>query len=1315
VADKDLETLANEAGRAVPSLVKAKDAVENLGVQSRVSARNIIDMAGSLGSTTRAAQAVPAYYAQISSSARLAESTFRSMTVSYGDFVALNKSGQTALSASAQSHAAIGQAAQFSAGELGKLGGALAGVFLSIATGEVVMEALIEGVSSIVEVVATAAIGAGGLQAALASLTAQAMPFLATFGPWIAGLAAVGAAVFFLNKRHEEHKKRIDDLNRSIGDMGAKLAQAYPSLNALTNQTDLASQGSANFSAWLRRKSQGMADYAKNVRAATLDLLNQQVVEAKSNADKLRAENIGTNARGVKRYIGPGDGPFGLFGGVNSNAYKKYVADQAKADQVLAHAQAVFGEAAKAPDKAFVAQAESAQRATAAVKAHTEAIQASAVEMVSLADGLLNYCAALAEEVATMGRSEEGKRRDAAARMISLAATQEEADEIRRLEQARRDQNRVMKEGEEVQKTVKAQQGETIKTINDTVGSTIRLSSKIEILTSDFENAVKQAADMRGAMEGIGAAIKNNDWTGAFANLFKVLDRVKKAFRENASSSEKLAAISGLGQGIGSMIGGKAGASISGAANGMQAGAQLASTLGVAGPWGAAIGAALGGLSGLFGSSAQKAQEKVEGLRKGIENLRTANMASSNSIAGALEEANRNWNGDLEYSSEMLVALRSIDNQIGALASGISQSIAAGKLMSTAGLAIGKMGGGGLFGSSSNTELLDQGLTFNPTTYGALGDGGLTGSTYADLVTTKTKKFLGVTTGVKVSTSSVSGAIDGDLLSQVAGVIQKLGDGVLAAATVFGEEAGDAAQQALETAQIDIGKLSLKGLSSEEIEKLLNATFSKVGDDLAKAGVPGLEKLADVGEGAFETLTRLAREYKVVDTSLSSIGMTFKTVGLQSLAARDALVEAAGGLDAFTAQTAFFGEHFLSEEERLKPVKDAVKDRLTELKLPTDMTREGFKEKVLGLDVSTEAGAKLYAALMDLAPAFDKVATAAEAAADKRLDVQGRIDKLTLSSEELTTRSRAAERAAYVAADASLGPLLDSLYQLEDAAAAATAEQDAAGKAYNDSIARSMRKSEEREAREKVATDARNEMANAFAGASDRIGEVLKQTVQALTDFADSLKAELGLGTTGGSLEFARRAFTTAVATGDYDAIPELGRAYADAAKNGAGSQADYLQVVAEIRRASLNSVTSARSDAYQRQLSMARSWALFNDDQESADRIEETMRAGLPPLPPLATGGSFTIGGNPGVDQNVMSINGEPVARVALGERVVVHPRGASNDNSETSALRAEIAALRADLNGAMAKLVDNTASTARTLKNVTPNGNAFATEAAS
>jgi hypothetical protein len=43
-----------------------------------------------------------------------------------------------------------------------------------------------------------------------------------------------------------------------------------------------------------------------------------------------------------------------------------------------------------------------------------------------------------------------------------------------------------------------------------------------------------------------------------------------------------------------------------------------------------------------------------------------------------------------------------------------------------------------------------------------------------------------------------------------------------------------------------------------------------------------------------------------------------------------------------------------------------------------------------------------------------------------------------------------------------------------------------------------------------------------------------------------------------------------------------------------------------------------------------------------------------------FATGGGFTIGGNRGVDQNVMSLNGLPIARVSHGERVNI-----SNDNS--------------------------------------------------
>jgi hypothetical protein len=55
---------------------------------------------------------------------------------------------------------------------------------------------------------------------------------------------------------------------------------------------------------------------------------------------------------------------------------------------------------------------------------------------------------------------------------------------------------------------------------------------------------------------------------------------------------------------------------------------------------------------------------------------------------------------------------------------------------------------------------------------------------------------------------------------------------------------------------------------------------------------------------------------------------------------------------------------------------------------------------------------------------------------------------------------------------------------------------------------------------------------------------------------------------------------------------------------------------------------------------------------------------ASLGILPKMARGGAFTIGGRPGVDQNLMSINGLPVARVGHGERVQVIPTGAANDS---------------------------------------------------
>ncbi|MGH1558028.1 hypothetical protein ACRAWD_10055 [Caulobacter segnis] len=77
---------------------------------------------------------------------------------------------------------------------------------------------------------------------------------------------------------------------------------------------------------------------------------------------------------------------------------------------------------------------------------------------------------------------------------------------------------------------------------------------------------------------------------------------------------------------------------------------------------------------------------------------------------------------------------------------------------------------------------------------------------------------------------------------------------------------------------------------------------------------------------------------------------------------------------------------------------------LGRLGLPADLTRDGFKNLVLSQNVATEDGARLYAALMALAPAFDKVATAAE--------------NTTQASEQAAVATEAAAQAAEQAARA---------------------------------------------------------------------------------------------------------------------------------------------------------------------------------------------------------------------------------------------------------------------------------------------------------
>jgi len=597
--------------------------------------------------------------------------------------------------------------------------------------------------------------------------------------------------------------------------------------------------------------------------------------------------------------------------------------------------------------------------------------------------------------------------------------------------------------------------------------------------------------------------------------------------------------------------------------------------------------------------------------------------AKSDSLEKALTHAQAYENRDLEYGSAMVRSLKSIDDQIGAVAAALARSFGAGGMLSTEGLALGKTGSAATlsnlgFAKSTTRTLQDQGVQFDAASLADIVAGGLSGSTYQQVLETTKKKAFGITTSSKSKVITETGSLDADFLDQVGKLIGSLGKGVAEAAKALG--ATDV-EGLLASFKVDLGKLSFKDMTGTQIEEALNAVFGKLGDDMAKAAVPAIAEFQKVGEGAFETLVRVARQYEVIDTTLKSVGMKFNDVGVASLAARERLADLVGGLDALTDQASFFAEHFLTEEERLKPVKDSVASRLAELKLPADLDRQGFKNLVLSQNVSTENGAKMYAALMALAPAFDKVATAAETARaaveDKAKSLQDQIDDLVLSPADKLAKSRQREMDAVKKLDASLTPFLETLWKAQDAAEAAklatdrsnmyadlleaqgrteeakalkrtlalAAIEDPVQKQYQQQIwAAEDAAAKVAEARN-VLTEAYNRERDAIQATKDKFAELSKS----LRGFSASLSATIAGSDLAGRYRSTRQTFlaTAAMARlGDPDAMGRLqteGEAFTAASRDYVSTSQDYLRDVGLVR-----SAVDEAADTADRQASIA-------------------------------------------------------------------------------------------------------------------------------
>ena len=276
---------------------------------------------------------------------------------------------------------------------------------------------------------------------------------------------------------------------------------------------------------------------------------------------------------------------------------------------------------------------------------------------------------------------------------------------------------------------------------------------------------------------------------------------------------------------------------------------------------------------------------------------------------------------------------------------------------------VGKLVGG-------KTKILDEGIRIIG---GSIAD--LSGAVLAEaFIDFKVKKNFLDDYDRKRNTQPLSD----ELNRQFSLIFEGIVDSTLAAATALGLDE-QLVRDRLAAFELDDLEISTRGLSGEELADEISAVFSAVFDDVAAAIVPMITEFQKVGEGAAETLVRVATNVEAVRRQFETLSISLPATGvLGQAAASNAIVEAAGGLESFFGLTNDYMELVLTETERMDALRGNVGRALESLLgagaaglVPT--SREEVQALISGFEVVDDASAATFASLLSLVPAFEEL------------------------------------------------------------------------------------------------------------------------------------------------------------------------------------------------------------------------------------------------------------------------------------------------------------------------------------------------------
>ena len=635
-----------------------------------------------------------------------------------------------------------------------------------------------------------------------------------------------------------------------------------------------------------------------------------------------------------------------------------------------------------------------------------------------------------------------------------------------------------------------------------------------------------------------------------------------------------------------------------------------------------------------------------------------ASDTESSSIKNSIEALSDIDRVTMQYSAQMAASLKSIESNIGGLAallvrtgniSGATAGIKEGFSPSGLGSIFAPLGSvlkgipilgdiAGLFSSLFGTKkkIVGSGIYGGSQDIASILNGGFDLQTYADIQ--KKKKFLGITTSTKYSTQY--GGADPQVAQQFTLILKSFYEAIGAAAVPLGKSTNDV-EKTLDSFVLNIGKIDFTGLSGDEIQKKLEAVFGAAADQMAEAAFPGIEKFQQVGEGAFETLTRVAMTVETVTSELNMLGLSSKSLGVNASMAIAGLFDS---VDQMKSATQSYFETFYTTEEQTAIKTRQLSDVFTALGVAMPDSIAAYRSLVEAQDLTTDGGQKMYATLIQLAPAFAQIATAAQGATSAAAIVRERqdLEQKLLELQGDQTAIRAAELAKL---DPSNRALMQRIYALQDEQAATEAATQAAQQAAaaqqaiaderaglerqllelqgNTAALRALDRAQindsnkalfdqiqalkDQQAAQEAAAQAAQEAAQAAQEAAQKT-DSLRQAWQSIGDtIEDEITRIRNLTGTNGTQSFAQllgqfNAATEAARHGDQAAassLPELSKAMLDAAAQVATSRQELDRVQAQTA-ASLETTLAMINTAAQ--ASQAHTAPILGADTSAAD-----------------------------------------------------------------------------------------------------------------